>query len=112
MTRLGSRTVNRYSEQFKATAVRLSQLPGVKVSDVATSLHIHALRALDTQTRRVWGPVSINVRRRKPRCEGCPFEIVILLGNSIMTAHAVSGFRRNFGTGKSLSFVRGRKLSE
>jgi transposase len=41
MGRPGPRTVNRYSEQFKATAVRLSQLPGVKVSDVATSLHIH-----------------------------------------------------------------------
>jgi hypothetical protein len=28
-------------EQFKATAVRLSQLPGVRVQDVAASLYIH-----------------------------------------------------------------------
>ena len=28
-------------EHFKATAVRLSQLPGVSVSDVAASLYIH-----------------------------------------------------------------------
>jgi transposase len=41
MGRPGPRTVNRYSEQFKATAVRLSQLPGVKVSEAANSLHIH-----------------------------------------------------------------------
>jgi len=37
----GPRTVYRYSNNFKATAVRLSQLPGVMVSDVAESLCIH-----------------------------------------------------------------------
>ncbi|MFT3799751.1 MAG: transposase [Burkholderiaceae bacterium] len=31
----------RYSDEFKATAVRLSALPGVLVSDVAESLCIH-----------------------------------------------------------------------
>lgn len=37
----GPRTVYRYSQQFKATAVRLSQMPGVSVNDVASSLYIH-----------------------------------------------------------------------
>jgi len=37
----GPRTTPRYSEQFKATAVRLSQMPGVAVRDVAQSLYIH-----------------------------------------------------------------------
>lgn len=37
----GPRTTYRYSDHFKATAVRLSQLPGVSVSDVAASLYIH-----------------------------------------------------------------------
>jgi transposase len=37
----GPRTINRYSDEFKATAVRLSELPGVSVSDVADSLYIH-----------------------------------------------------------------------
>jgi transposase len=37
----GPRTVYRYSKSFKATAVRLSQLSGVMVSDVAASLCIH-----------------------------------------------------------------------
>jgi len=37
----GPRTTNRYSEEFKATAVRLSQLSGVRVGDVAQSLCIH-----------------------------------------------------------------------
>ena len=37
----GPRTVYRYTKDFKATAVRLSQLPGVMVSDVADSLCIH-----------------------------------------------------------------------
>jgi len=41
MGRPGPRTTNRYSERFKGSAVRLSQLPGVSVQDVAESLYIH-----------------------------------------------------------------------
>ena len=41
MPRPGPRTTPRYSEGFKATAVRLSQLPGVRVQEVAESLYIH-----------------------------------------------------------------------
>lgn len=41
MPKPGPRTTYRYTEQFKATAVRLSQLPGVMVNDVAASLCIH-----------------------------------------------------------------------
>lgn len=37
----GPRTTYRFSNEFKATAVRLSQLPGVAVKDVADSLYIH-----------------------------------------------------------------------
>ena len=41
MPRPGPRTTYKYSDHFKATAVRLSQLPGVEVGDVAQSLYIH-----------------------------------------------------------------------
>jgi len=41
MPTTGPRTTYRYSNEFKATAVRLSQLPGVAVGDVAASLYIH-----------------------------------------------------------------------
>lgn len=41
MAKPGPRTTYRYSPTFKATAVRLSQLPGVRVQDVAESLYIH-----------------------------------------------------------------------
>ena len=41
MPRPGPRTTARYSDRFKATAVRLSELPGVEVQDVAASLYIH-----------------------------------------------------------------------
>ena len=41
MPRPGPRTTAKYSERFKATAVRLSQLPGVEVQAVADSLYIH-----------------------------------------------------------------------
>jgi hypothetical protein len=38
---IGPRKIYRYSEEFRATAVRLSQLAGVAVKDVATSLDVH-----------------------------------------------------------------------
>ena len=41
MPKPGPRTTYRYTQDFKATAVRLSQLPGVAVRDVAESLYIH-----------------------------------------------------------------------
>lgn len=41
MPRPGPRTTPRYSEEFKATAVKLSQMRGVAVGDVAESLCIH-----------------------------------------------------------------------
>jgi transposase len=41
MARAGPRKVARYGEQFKATAVKLSSLPGVLIQDVAAALDIH-----------------------------------------------------------------------
>ena len=41
MSKPGPRTTYRYSPEFKSTAIRLSQLPGVAVQDVAQSLYIH-----------------------------------------------------------------------
>jgi transposase len=41
MPRPGPRTTYKYSDEFKATAVRPSELPGVEVQDVAQSLYIH-----------------------------------------------------------------------
>jgi transposase len=41
MPRPGPRTTAKYSDRFKATAVRLSELPGVEVKEVAESLYIH-----------------------------------------------------------------------
>ena len=41
MGRPGLRKKNRYSEDFKATAVKLSGLPEVRVQDVAEALDIH-----------------------------------------------------------------------
>ena len=40
----GPRTTYRYSKEFKATAVRLSELPGIAVNDVAASLCIHPFK--------------------------------------------------------------------
>ena len=45
MPKPGLRTTTRYRDEFKATAVRLSELPGVRVRDVAVSLY-NPLRGL------------------------------------------------------------------
>ena len=42
MPKPGPRTTYKYSEEFKATAVRLSNLPDVQIKDVAGSVYIHA----------------------------------------------------------------------
>jgi transposase len=41
MPRSGPRTVRRYSDEFKLSAVRLSQQPGIQVQTVAAALAIH-----------------------------------------------------------------------
>ena len=41
MPRPGPRTVRKYSDEFKLTAVRLSQQPGLLVQRVAAALAIH-----------------------------------------------------------------------
>ena len=41
MARAGPRKVNRYGDEFKATAVKLSSLRGVMIKEVAEALDIH-----------------------------------------------------------------------
>jgi len=41
VAKAGPRKVEKYGDRFKATAVKLSRLPGVSVQDVAAALDIH-----------------------------------------------------------------------
>ncbi len=41
MAKPGPRKTNRYGDRFKATAVKLSSVPGVLIQDVAAALDIH-----------------------------------------------------------------------
>ena len=41
MARASPRKIARYGDRFKATAVKLSSLPGVLIKDVAAALDIH-----------------------------------------------------------------------
>ena len=41
MAKAGARRIERYGDRFKATAVKLSGLPGVRIKDVAAALDIH-----------------------------------------------------------------------
>ena len=41
MAKAGPRKIAKYGEKFKATAVKLSSLPGVLIQDVASALDVH-----------------------------------------------------------------------
>jgi len=41
VAKAGPRKIAKYGERFKATAVKLSSLPGVLIQDVAQALDIH-----------------------------------------------------------------------
>lgn len=41
--RTGPRKIHRYTAEFKLTAVKLTQIEGIQVKDVAESLDIHPL---------------------------------------------------------------------
>jgi transposase len=41
VARSGPRKIAKYGERFKATAVKLSSLPGVLIQDVAAALDVH-----------------------------------------------------------------------
>ena len=41
MAKAGPRKIAKYGEKFKATAVKLSSLPGVLIQDVARALEVH-----------------------------------------------------------------------
>jgi transposase len=41
VAKAGPRRIERYGDRFKATAVKLSSLPGVRIKDVAAALDIH-----------------------------------------------------------------------
>jgi transposase len=41
VAKAGPRRIAKYEERFKATAVKLSSLPGVLIQDVAAALDIH-----------------------------------------------------------------------
>jgi hypothetical protein len=51
MPKPGPRTTTRYSDEFKATAVRLSELPDVHVQGVVASLY-NPLRGLSAEPTR------------------------------------------------------------
>jgi transposase-like protein len=42
----GPRKIEKYGDRFKATAVKLSSVPGVQVKDVAAALDIHPVHAV------------------------------------------------------------------
>jgi transposase len=41
VAKAGARKIARYGDRFKATAVKLSSLPGVLIKDVAEALNVH-----------------------------------------------------------------------
>jgi transposase-like protein len=66
MPRSGPRAVRKYSDEFKLSAVQLSQRPGLEVKSVAAALEIHPFMCQRHQSLvlRVRSPSSRSSRRR------------------------------------------------
>ena len=67
MPTAGPKSTYRYTEKFKATAVRLSQVRGVAVNDVAASLAIHPFMLSRWRKQAREGVI---VTKRKPPRQG------------------------------------------
>lgn len=66
MARPGPRSVRRYSEEFKLTAVRLSQQPGIQVKTVAAALAIHPFMLSKWRTEAREGRLRGRARQAPP----------------------------------------------
>jgi transposase len=67
MARPGPRTVRRYSEEFKLTAVRLSGQPGIQVKTVAAALAIHPFMLSKWRKEARDGRLKGRARQALPR---------------------------------------------
>jgi len=74
VARARPRKIEKYGERFKATAVKLSSLPGVLIQDVASALDIH--------------PFMLSLWRRQVR------EGVIVAGASKLDVETTAELRR------------------
>lgn len=74
MARAGPRKIARYGDRFKATAVKLSSLPGVLIQDVARALDIH--------------PFMLSLWRKQVR------DGVIVAKSAKLDVHTVAELRR------------------
>lgn len=66
MPRAGPRKVGRYTDEFKRTAVRLSQQPGIQVQTVAAALEIHPFMLSKWRKEAKAGQVRGRARQAPP----------------------------------------------
>lgn len=66
MPRAGPKKVLRYSEEFKLTAVKLSQIPGIEVQSVAEALDIHPFMLSRWRREAREGVLRGRMRRADP----------------------------------------------
>ncbi len=85
MPRSGPRAVRKYSDEFKLTAVRLSQQPGLQVKSVAAALTIHPFML--SKWRKDAGDGRLRGRARKAPPPGPAREIAQL--QAFEKAHAL-----------------------
>ena len=70
MARAGLRKVEKYGDRFKATAVKLSSLPGVMIKDVAAALDIQPFM-LSLWRKQVHDGVTSHLSGAATRAERC-----------------------------------------
>lgn len=92
MPRSRPQEIQKYSTEFKLTAVKLSQQPGLQVKTVAAALEIHPLMLSkwrrDARDGRLGGsapmPVPVQLQRESRRLQGLEREHALL-----QTEHAL-----------------------
>ena len=69
MAKAGPRKIAQYGEKFKATAVKLSSLPGVLIQDVAKALDVHPfmLSRWRKEFREGRLPATTSPQKRAPK---------------------------------------------
>jgi transposase len=92
MARPGPRKVRRYNTEFKLTAVRLSQQPGLQVKSVAAALEIHPFRL--SKWRKDVRDGTLRGRLRKapppgPARELAPFQALERAHAELQEEHAL-----------------------
>jgi transposase len=86
--RAGPRTVRRYSDEFKLTAARLSEQPGIQVKTVAAALAIHPFMLSKWRKDAREGKLGGKARKARKAPRPGPARVIVRL-QALEKEHAI-----------------------